>query len=143
MSKTFTIKVDGLQGVLKNLERYEKATTDKVDNELTVAAKNIAAEAISKAPKNTGGLSSGIVANTGTKFNKSVESKANFSAFVEFGTGSGVFKGTYSFTQDQKAFAKQFYVSGKGKMKSWAFLFPAFMAEIPKLVKRLRDAIRD
>lgn len=142
--KTFNIKVNGLESVLKNMEKYDKRVADDVDHELDVAAETVAAQARARAPKGKQNrLAPSIQANTGQKFRKSVTVGANFGAFVEFGTGSHVFKGPYAFTSEEKAFARQFYVSGKGRMRSRAFLFPAFDDEKPKLLERIKKVLFD
>lgn len=135
--KTFTIRTKGLDNVLRNINRSSKEFARKVDNELDVAARNVASEARSRAK---GSIASSIYANTSQEFRKTVGSSNPVAAYYEFGTGQFVFKGAYTFTPEEKQFAKLFYVSGKGTTKSHAALFPAFHEEIPKLMQRIRKA---
>lgn len=134
----FHIHVKGLEGVLRNIERFDAEIADKIDNELNIAARNVAEVAALMAPKRRGRLANSIEANTGTRFRKSVSVEALHGPYVEFGTGSGVFKGGYAFTSEQKRYARRYYVSGKGRMKSQAYLFPAFDREKTQLITRIK-----
>lgn len=139
--KTFSIRTKGLQQVLSKWDRLHKDKVDAVDNELSIAARNIEASARSRAPRGKGNLAGRIHAETGQRFRKAVGVNDPIAAYVEFGTGVKVFKGTYSFSAEQKDFAKLFYVSGKGRSPSHAFLFPAFSEEIPQLTTRIKKAL--
>lgn len=136
--KTFTLRTQGLDKVLRNAEKWAKDKTDKVDRELDTAVQNIAADARSRS---AGSVSGNISADTSQKFRKSVGVNNKIGAYVEFGTGSKVFQGPYNFTGEERRFARLFYVSGKGKTPSKPYLFPSFHAEIPKLIGRIKKVI--
>src|SRR5688500_4218860 len=132
--KTFTIKTKGLDSVLRNAEKIAKDKAHGIDTELDTAAINIHSDARGR-PK--GNLASQIYSDTSKRFSKSVGVGNPIGAYIEFGTGQHVFKGPYSFTPEEKQFAKQFYVSGKGKTPSHPYMFPSFHEEIPKLLQRI------
>lgn len=137
--RAFTIKTRGLEQVLTNMAKMNSRIAEGIDDELDIAARNVEAEARTRAK---GRIASGIHADTRQKFRKTVGSTDPNAAFVEFGTGPFVFAGAYSFTADEKKFARLFYVSGKGTTKSHAAVFPAFHEEIPRLQKRIQDVIK-
>ena len=135
----FKAKIEGLNDVLKKIEQYDKALAEGVDLELTEAAVNIANKARVAAPKgNSGQLAASIGSDVSRKYNKSVFASAPYSAYVEFGTGAKVFKGPFQFTPSMKAYAREFYISGKGKLPAMPYLFPAYTAEVIELRKRLK-----
>lgn len=144
MSKTFTsIRIEGLEKVLRKIDKMDKFASTTIDLELDRAADNVLRDAKANAPRGRRQrIVNSLYANK-MKFRKTVGAGAKFAAFAEFGTGSRVFKGSYSFTPDEKAFARRFYVSGKGRMRSRAYLFPAFRREIPELMKRIRKVFFD
>ncbi len=143
MAKGFTVDVQGLDTVLKKFDRIDKFVGKTLDLELDVAADNVAADAKANAPRGRQGRIVSSIAVSRYKFRKEIGVGARFAAFVEFGTGTGVFKGSYTFTPAEKAYARTFYVSGKGRMRSRAYLFPALRREIPKLRERIKNRIKD
>jgi hypothetical protein len=142
MGKSFTMRVQGIEGVLRNIERIDRFAASGIDEELTEAAKNVAQEARITAPKRkNGNLRASISADTSTRFRKSVIAGAKYAPYVEFGTGKKVFQGAYNFTSEEKKYAKLFFVSGKGRTRSHAYLFPAFHREIPRLQQRIKKRL--
>lgn len=143
MGKAFTMNIQGLDKVLKRIESIGGSQfANAVDEELNVAAKNVASEARALAPSGKSGrLKAAIEANTTTRFSKSVNVNLKYAPYVEFGTGKNVFKGGYNFTSEQRKYARQFFVSGKGKSRSHAYLFPAFEREKPRLLGRIKQRI--
>src|SRR5688572_6841933 len=122
--KSFSVRTQGLTQVLSKIERYDKRISDGIDDELTTAANNVAESARANAPKGGGNykvllgianITSDIYAHTSKKFSKKVGVNNPIAAYVEFGTGSRVFQGSFSFSPEQKDFARLFYVSGKGR----------------------------
>jgi hypothetical protein len=141
MGKTFTMKLEGLDKVLNRIEKIGGASfANMVDQELETAANTVASEARTAAPRGRSGrLKFAIQAETAVRFTKGVRVNASYAPYVEFGTGKNVFQGAYNFTPAQRKYASQFYVSGKGKTKSHAFLFPAFEREKPRLLGRIKN----
>lgn len=84
------ITIEGLDDLLKRLNGAPASVTKAVDIELNDGAQSIAAIAKSDAPANTGNLRQGIGADKEGDLNYNVFSNAEYSAYVEFGTGSKV-----------------------------------------------------
>lgn len=135
----FKTKIQGLAGVLKKIESYDKKLAVDVDNILSQGAINIADRAAQLAPVGkSGALGNYIRADTSQKFNKSVSVFAPYAAFVEFGTGSRVFDTGFNFTPEMRAYAMDFYVSGRGRLPPSPFLFPAYTEEVIKIKERIK-----
>ncbi len=135
----FKAKIEGLNAVLKKIEQYNKALAEGVDLELNEAAINIANNARILAPKGkTKELANSIGFDISKKYNKSVFVDASYAAFVEFGTGSRVFDAPFQFTPEMKDYAREFFVSGKGKMPARPYLFPSYTKELIQIRTRLK-----
>lgn len=138
----FTVKIQGLESVLKKIERYDKALGEGVINELSQGAKNIAAVAKVNAPTGkTGALAASGGFDISQPYRKSIFFTAPYAPYVEFGTGSKVFQSVngFAFTPEMKDFAREFYVNGMGRMPARPYLFPAYSAEIVQIRKRIRN----
>lgn len=142
MSKAFTSRVEGLAGVLKRIEAYDKKLSDDIDEVLDEGVQNMASKAKSLAPHGKNGLlQSSIGFSSVSKFNKQFFALAPYAAYVEFGTGSRVFESSYQFTDEAKEFAKEFYINGMGRMPASPFMFPAFESEKIEIIKKIRDIL--
>lgn len=143
MARGYMIDTRGLSNVLRNIEKYDKKIADGIDNQLTISAKNVGNKARQLAPRGKNGeIENSIKVNTNQRFSKSIEVSAPHAPFVEFGTGRRVFRTQrYQFDVREKAYAKQFYVSGKGTTPSTPYLFPAFRDEIVKLKDNIKKEI--
>lgn len=140
----FKAKISGLSQVLKQVEAYSKNMADEIDNELSVAAQNVASRAAVYAPVGrTGALGGFINADTSKRFDKTITAHAPYAAYVEFGTGSRVFEANsgFMFTPEMKEFAREFYVNGMGRMPASPFMFPALEIERMDLVKSIRAVL--
>ena len=138
MPKGFTIQVKGLSQVLRNIERYDRKVAEVVDNELSKSAVNIQNRA---RQLSEGKVSASVSADTSKKYKKEVGSNLFYAPYVEFGTGQKVFRNTrHQFSAAEKAYARNFYVSGKGTTGSNPYLFPAFTEEIPRLMNNIKRA---
>jgi len=136
----YTAKIAGLDQVLRNIERYSKELADGIDKEISTGAKNIAVSAALKAPKGKSGeLGGSISVLNPVKYSYAVSVSAPYAPFVEFGTGLRVFKTPeFNFTPEIRAYARQFFVSGKGRLYPTPFLFPAYEYEKLQIVKRVK-----
>lgn len=139
----FNVEIKGLNQVLSNTEKYSKDLANGIDQELSTAAENVAVMAKVRAPKGrTGELVSSISANISTKFSKSISASAPHAPFVEFGTGVRVFKTPeFNFTPEVRAYAREFFVSGKGRQFPHPFLFPSLEVEKPRLITRIKERL--
>jgi hypothetical protein len=134
----FKANIQGLGGVLNRIKQYDEALATGVDNILTQAATNVANAAKATVAKDTQALANSIGVDTSVHNSKVVGTDLVYGAYLEFGTGEFVFDAAFPFTAEQKAYAKQFYVSGKGRLHSKPYLFPALEAEIPKTLQKIR-----
>lgn len=140
----FKTTIQGLAGVLKKIESYDKKLATDVDDILSEGANNIASAARIRAPKGkSGALAASISADTSMKYRKTVGVGVSYAPFVEFGTGVRVFdnKDGFTFTPEMRAYAMDFYVSGKGRLPSSPFLFPAYEAEVIEIKKRIKKLL--
>lgn len=136
----FKTTIQGLSGVLKKIESYDKKLAADVDDILSEGANNIARSAAARAPKGkSGALAASISADTSMKYRKAVTVGVSYGPFVEFGTGSRVFDTGFQFTPEMRAYAMEFYVSGKGRLPPSPFLFPAYTEEVIKIKERIKQ----
>jgi HK97 gp10 family phage protein len=140
--KGFQVEVQGLSQLKKKLDNFDKNLSTGVDEELSVGAINIENKARQLAPHGkTGELGASIFSNVSRPFQKEVGSSLFYAPFVEFGTGVNVFKGPFEFTPEMRAFAREFFVSGKGILPAQPFLFPALIEEKPNIIKRIKEKV--
>lgn len=137
----FKANIQGLDRVLARIANIDEALATKVDKEIGQAAINIANTARSLVPGGAGELSNSIGVDQSQHNERIVGTPLLFGAYVEFGTGEFVFITPVAFTEEQKEFAKQFYVNGKGRMPASPYLFPALAEETPKVLQRIRTLL--
>lgn len=139
----YKVELKGLQQVLANIEKYSKDLADGIDQDLSTAAESVAVMAKTKAPiGKTGALGEYIRADVSIRFQKTVTVYAPYAAYVEFGTGVKVFKTPeFNFTPEMKAYAMEFYVSGKGREPAHPYLFPSLEIEKVRLIARIKERL--
>jgi len=138
----FKAEIKGLDQTLKRIEAYSKELADSVDVELNKAAVQMSSIARGTAPRGkTGVLAGSIYHDISKRFDKRVIAPAAYAAYVEFGTGINVFKSKtgFTFTPAMKAYAKEFYVNGMGRMPAQPYFFPAYTIASNQLLKNLRS----
>jgi HK97 gp10 family phage protein len=136
--------LDQLNARLKDLSSNLK---EEIDAEMSAAATDIARIAATKAPvnqkkKNGGLLKGSIKDDVSVPFHKKVIVSRKYAAYVEFGTGRAAAKYVPSLPKEWQDEAKTHFVNGKGRNKEQPFLYPAFSAIIPNLIKQIRDLIK-
>ena len=140
------ISVQGMNVLLRKIAKANGEVQAKVKRANQITSLNIERQAKRNAPTNKkigagGRLRSAIVADhSGEEAN--VEVKVNYAQYLEFGTGA--FAAEYLATKDKdlREYAMTFYETGKGRMPSQPFLFPAAEAERPKHIERMRKALQ-
>lgn len=139
-SSGFSVKLEGFDELLKLFEKAPEEVKDNFKVELEDAAKQIQEEAKIAAPVNYGILRNSIVVDPPSNdgLTQSVSSLADYSAYVEFGTGTHV-----EVPEGVEEYALQF----KGQksipgMHARPFLFPAVFRQTPLLLERLRKALQ-
>lgn len=141
MSSGFSIRLEGfdkLQSILTNLPQEK---FDKIDAEVEGTLYDIAAQAKNRVPKNLGGLSNSITVIKGSPMKGEVAVQKFYAPYVNFGTG--LYASQFLATQDEEwnAYARQFYVNGKGRMHGNGFFTTPVNEERIKLIKRVKDIL--
>jgi hypothetical protein len=139
----FKLKLEGNKALLKNLDKLNKGTKTIIGHEIEESINKIDADAnsaIQAGIADKGGLKSNMHKETDkVKLRGQVEARAYYAPYIEFGTG-----GMVNVPQGLESYAMQF--KGKGikqvNLPPRPFLFPAFYAETPKLVERIKRAIK-
>jgi HK97 gp10 family phage protein len=108
----FVVNLSGLDALQKALSKLDTNIKKEVSNEINASALKIQSSAKRLAPVNFGQLRNGIGLVRDNDLTFSVESKASYSAYVEFGTG-----GKVSVPTDFTAYAQQFKGKKGGKFK--------------------------
>lgn len=141
MAKGVTFKLEGIDKVLKGLDKLPAELKQRIDGEIQVAATTIENNAKRDAPKDKGRLFGEITSYKAKGGNGwEVVSSKEYSAYVEFGTGAYV-----SVPQELQAYAAQFKGAGVKKVNLPArpFFFSNFYLEKPKLIQRIKDVLKD
>lgn len=139
-----TIQVQGLTELLANISAYSQDLADQVDKSLDDGANEIVVLARADAPVGrTGALAQSINATLVPFGEKTITVSVPYGAFVEFGTGSKVFQNSRGFvySTDLRAYAQEFYVNGKGRMRARPFLFPAFEMKRRDILDAVKRAL--
>lgn len=82
----FSIKVEGLESILKRLHTFPVKLQDQVRGELKLAAEEVKRNAVKDAPGDTGKLRQSIVVNHLTGISSTVNVQAGYGAYIEWGT---------------------------------------------------------
>lgn len=130
-----TFKVENLDRVLAQIDTYNQRAQDGIDDVLTLSASDVVVLAKDIAPTDDSNLKQNI-GFVNNRFKKELYSHANYSAYVEFGTGGYV--DVTNFGEglegiDLPAYAMTFFVNGKGHMHPHPFFFPAIQSIVPKI----------
>ncbi len=143
---SFSFSLLGTDALEKRLKDYSKKIQNRVEEEIEATAQDIRAKAVRRVPvqlKDGGTLKQGITIRPVSKGVWEVASNANYSAYVEFGTG--VYAASYvpTLPKEIQEYARQFYVNGKGTIPARPFLFNSFLEERVQLVKRIKEIIKN
>ena len=135
----FSVNLNGLKEVEGKLNKLSLIMTD-ISNEINASALKIYTDAKREVKVDNSTLRSSIAINPDSKgsLTYSVEARAKYAPYVEFGTG-----GMVNVPAGYEDFAIQFKGKGirKVNLRARPFLIPAFEQEKPKLIKRLNDLI--
>jgi hypothetical protein len=136
--------LDQLNAKLKDLSYNLK---EQIDSEMGAAADDIQRIATIKAPKGKkvgsgAALAGAIGVDKATPFHKKVFVARKYAPYVEFGTGRAAAKYVPTLPPEWQAMAKEHFVNGKGRNREQPFLYPAFSAIIPNLIKQIKDLIK-
>lgn len=131
MANSITIDISQFTDLSNRFKGYEKELREGVEGILQKNAAALSLDAKNRAPVNLGGLHSHISApvNTGD-LEFTISSAANYSAFVEFGTGKYAAQYVATLPQDWQTYARSF----KGKSDNAGF--DKFLERILEWVKK-------
>jgi HK97 gp10 family phage protein len=132
------VNLSGIKQVENALKNLDTFLIKELSNEINASALKIQKDAKRAAPVDNGFLRNNIALTKDTDLTFTVESKAKYSPYIEFGTG-----GLVEIPAGYEEIAAQF--KGKGikkiNLRARPFLIPSFENEVPKLLKRLKKLI--
>lgn len=129
-----TANISGLRELEKTLSKLSKDTEQVVSNEINSSALTIQRNAKRNVVVDNGFLRNSIRLEPISKLTYTVEARAKYAPYVEFGTG-----GLVTIPAGYESYAALFRGKGirKINLRARPFLIPAFESEIPQLMKRL------
>ena len=141
----FTVQIQGLDKLLTKVKTLPKEIQVEISSELELSAQNIVEKAKLRVPKDFGGgggLVSKIGSNkTGKPMTYEIFADQSYAPYVEFGTGRFVFQNQPWVDAELMAYARTFYVNGKGKLPPQPYFFNSFFEEKPVLIKNLKKVL--
>ena len=131
-----TAKIDGIKAIQDKLNELSKESQQGLANEINNSALNIQRNAKRNVVVDNGFLRGSIALEPISKLTYTVEAKAKYAPYVEFGTG-----GLVDIPSGYEQYAAIFKGKGirKVNLRARPFLIPAFENEIPQLMKRLKE----
>jgi len=143
MASGFNVKLEGFDELLKTFQKAPEEVKDLFKVELESAAKEIQEQAKLAAPVGLAGTLRNMIAvdpPTNDGLTWSVSARAEYSAYVEFGTGTRV---SIAVDDDVRAYEETFK-TGKETTGMYAhpFLFPAVFRQTPLLLEALRKQLQ-
>lgn len=129
MAKGFTLELEGLRDVLKDIENMADDIKEEIDVEIESSVTEMEAIAKRNAPDDIGFLRSKITKNREGFLDYELVSRAFYSPYLEFGTKTYV-----KVPSGLENYAAQFRGKGKGNMKE-------FVEKLAKWAKRKGIAV--
>jgi len=142
MAKAFNIQVKGLKELQAKFNSLPKRVREEVSGQLELGAQNIVKDAKKnlRSQVNTGsGTAMRLITYTGKDLSYSVTAAANYSPYLEFGTGKGV-----RIPSGLDNYASQFKGRGvrKNNMKARPYLFPAFFNQKVLVFRNIQKVLK-
>jgi hypothetical protein len=138
MAKLFKVKVEGLDALKSNLNRYLKDIQKDVDLTLMEAVRDIGMTA----KTNCKIQSIGQTIRSGKIDGKyRVTTEGETSVYLEFGTGNFAKTLLGNYPQDWKDMAMRFYINGLGRSAASPYLYPAYQKHAGEAVLIIEDKI--
>jgi hypothetical protein len=143
------IKIEGLDKLIKDLQKFEKDGAVSVKRNIEFSATNIEVGAVRDAPAQLGGMMLNIkqridktFENGGFTAKVGIQGTQDIDAYIEFGTGLNfkdiVSRNPQNYDASVLELAKTFFKTGDGTLKGRPYLFPNFFKESPKLIEKLK-----
>jgi HK97 gp10 family phage protein len=133
-----TLEIKGLSDAIKKMKAFEGEKKAAIANGLKEAAFNIEADAKTAAPVDMGFLRQNIRVTEVTETSAEVVSDANYSPYVEFGTG-----GLVDVPKGLEDYAIQFKGQGikQVNLPARPFFFPAVYKHYAKLIEEFKKIV--
>ena len=144
MSSFVHTEVEGINDLLKFLKKYDQKVQKAVENAIKAAGVNVAREATKNERRvvayDRGHLATSIQMNYLNALNVEVVANKEYAPYVEFGTGTMV-----EVPKGLEDYAMQFKGQGikKVNLPARPYLFPAYFAEIPKMISKIKEALNN
>ena len=149
-----SIKINGLRELSIDLKKAGEKGKRILKTELEVSASTIEGEAIRNAPAFLGGQPLNIkqridkvITNQGLTAKVGVQGSQDLDFYLEAGTGLSfqqlIATNPQYQTSEFLALAKTFFKTGDGTLRPRPYLFPAFFAEAPRLIERLKKELEN
>ena len=142
----FTLEIQGLDKLLTKVKQLPKEVQVEISAEIEQSTQNIVTKAKQRAPKDFAG-GNGLAGSIGSNkdgarpMTYEIFADKYYAAWVEFGTGKFVFMGQPWVDAELEAYAREFYVNGKGRMYPRPYFFNSFFEEKPKLIKGIKKVL--
>lgn len=142
MAKGFTIDVSRTLG---SIDKLQKKILKEIDDELDDNAEAIRDNAIADVPRSEfgAGLAGSISVKNEKFLSRTVVAEKSYAPYVEFGTGEYAASYVPTLPADVQAYARSFFVNGKGRMPAAPFMFPNVLRQIPILTERIVQVVND
>lgn len=141
-SERMKVNIQGISKAVKDLQKVQKTTSDKLRDQIRVSTINVERNAKKRVPVDNGILRSSLRTRFG-KLDADVYTELFYAPFVEFGTGTKVFQDPegFTFSQEMKDYASQFRRGAGRNVQARPFLFPSWEEERPKFIEAVKKII--
>jgi HK97 gp10 family phage protein len=148
-----SIKIKGLDKLIKDLRKFGTDGTKVVKRELSNSGTNIERAAINRAPAFLSGDGLAVlnikqridktIDNGGLTVKVGVQGSQDLDAYIEFGTGLNASQllNKPEYTDEIRALAWTFKKEKDGTLKGTPYLFPSYFEEAPKLIEQLKSEL--
>jgi len=129
--------------------REFKVSTNNLLNEIDLAMgdsfENVVNDAKSKAPVDFKGndIGSSISLTRTSKLKYRIKVNNEYAAYYEFGTGPSAKGYLPSIPEEWKLIAAQYIRTKNGRIKVEEYLYPSYRDELPKLMERIQNIIKN
>jgi HK97 gp10 family phage protein len=143
-----SIKIQGLDKLVKDLEKFGKEGRKEAVTAITNSASNIVRNSIDRLPEEYNFIRQRIeqkISDGGLTAKVGPQGEEDIFAYVEFGTGQNfldlVASDPQNYDKDVRDLARLFKKKIPGTLPATPYLFPSFFEERPKLIESLKKRI--
>lgn len=135
--------VIGISALKRKLSDMSKNIQEGVVEQVLDSATEIEKNAIRRAPLGISNKIDKQLLNNGFAAEVGVQANNPIPIYIEFGTGTSAAQYVPTLPKEIQAYAKTFYVNGKGKIKKQPYLIPSFLEESPIFIKELKKLLKE